>query len=219
VFIRGSRLTRPVLKHLDLRRRDTTEGITIWGSGSNDALYYLLPSQRMTTLTAYKTSRRLPPQSAIDRDLQLSMYHLAAKEVWGIEPERLTLYYLLPGRRMTTTRSGADVDDLRRRIATVAERIEAGKFEPHQNPLCDWCEYQRLCPLFRHQYEKQEGDPAPRPLTANREGDEGGGERLDRPPAPLRHQHGGSLARGELTSPSADFTVAAEWTRGGIGVG
>ena len=98
----------------------------------------------------YKTNRRLPPQSRIDQDLQLSIYHMAAREIWGIEPERLTLYYLLPGQRMTTVRTPADVDELRRRIAIVAERIEAGKFEPRQNPLCDWCEYQALCPLFRH---------------------------------------------------------------------
>jgi CRISPR/Cas system-associated exonuclease Cas4 (RecB family) len=110
----------------------------------------------------YKTNRRLPPQARIDRDLQLSVYHLAAKEVWGVEPERLTLYYLLPGQRMTTARTSRDVDELRRRIATVAERIAAGMFEPKPNPLCDWCEYQRLCPLFRHRYEKEQGDPAPR---------------------------------------------------------
>jgi putative RecB family exonuclease len=113
----------------------------------------------------YKTNRRLPPQARIDRDLQLSVYHLAAREVWGIEPERLTLYYLLPGQRMTTVRTQADVDELRRRIAVVAERIAAGKFEPRQNPLCDWCEYQPLCPLFRHKHEKEQGDPAPR-MTA-----------------------------------------------------
>jgi RecB family exonuclease len=110
----------------------------------------------------YKTNRRLPPQARIDADLQLSVYHLAAKEVWGIEPERLTLYYLLPGQRMTTTRTPAHVDELRRRIATVAERIAAGKFEARQNPLCDWCEYQPLCPLFRHRFEREQGDPAPR---------------------------------------------------------
>ncbi|HSL15712.1 MAG TPA: PD-(D/E)XK nuclease family protein [Actinomycetota bacterium] len=110
----------------------------------------------------YKTNRRLPPQARIDQDLQLSVYHLAAREVWGIEPERLTLYYLLPGQRMSTSRTSRDVDELRRRIGTVAERIAAGMFEPRQNPLCDWCEYQRLCPLFRHAYEKQDGDPAPR---------------------------------------------------------
>ena len=107
----------------------------------------------------YKTNRRLPPQSRIDQDLQLSIYHMAAREIWGIEPERLTLYYLLPGQRMTTVRTPADVDELRRRIAIVAERIEAGKFEARQNPLCDWCEYQALCPLFRHRYEKAAGRP------------------------------------------------------------
>ncbi len=109
----------------------------------------------------YKTNRRLPPQAQVDRDLQLSVYHLAAKKVWGIEPDRLTLYYLLPGQRLSTSRTSADVDELRRRIATVAARIEAGKFEPRQNPLCDWCDFQRLCPLYRHRFEREDGDPAP----------------------------------------------------------
>jgi putative RecB family exonuclease len=110
----------------------------------------------------YKTNRRLPPQARIDQDLQLSIYHMAAREIWGIEPERLTLYYLLPGQRMTTVRTPKDMDELRRRIGVVAERIGAGMFEPRQNPLCDWCEYQALCPLFRHRYEREQGDPAPR---------------------------------------------------------
>jgi putative RecB family exonuclease len=110
----------------------------------------------------YKTSRRLPPKAVVDRDLQLSLYYLAAKEIWGIEPERLTLYYLLPGQRMTTFRTPADADELRRRIATVAERIEARMFEPRPNPLCDWCDFQHVCPLFRHKFEREQGDPAPR---------------------------------------------------------
>jgi putative RecB family exonuclease len=110
----------------------------------------------------YKTSRRLPPKAVIDRDLQLSLYYLAAKRIWGIEPERLTLYYLLPGERMSTFRTPADEEDLRRRIATVAERIAAGKFEPRPNPLCDWCDFQQVCPLFRHKFERERGDPAPR---------------------------------------------------------
>jgi len=110
----------------------------------------------------YKTNRRLPPLSRVERDLQLSIYHLAAREVWGIDPERLTLYYLLPGQRMTTSRTPEDVEELRARIATVAERIGAGKFEPRENPLCDWCDYQAMCPIFRHLFERQDGDPTPR---------------------------------------------------------
>jgi RecB family exonuclease len=110
----------------------------------------------------YKTNRRLPPLSRVERDLQLSIYHLAAREIWGIEPERLTLYFLLPGQRMTTMRTSEDSDELRRRIAVVAERIDAGKFEARENPLCDWCDFQRVCPLFRHRFEREESDPTPR---------------------------------------------------------
>jgi RecB family exonuclease len=109
----------------------------------------------------YKTNRRLPPMARVEKDLQLSIYYLAAREVWGIDPERLTLYFLLPGQRMTTTRTPADADELRRRIAIVAERVDAGKFEPRENPLCGWCDYQHLCPVFRHRFEKEGGDPTP----------------------------------------------------------
>ena len=106
----------------------------------------------------YKTSRRLPPKRVIEEDLQLSIYALAAREVWGIEPERLTLYYLLPGQRMTTTRSPARLDELRGKVASVAERIEAGRFEARENRLCDWCDFQARCPVFRHRYE-EDGPP------------------------------------------------------------
>jgi putative RecB family exonuclease len=107
----------------------------------------------------YKTNRRLPAQAQIDGDLQLSLYALAAREVWGIEPERLTLYYLLPGQRMSTARSPAELDEVRRRVARVAERIEAGRFEPRENALCGWCDFQRLCPIFRHKYEREMSPP------------------------------------------------------------
>lgn len=107
----------------------------------------------------YKTNRRLPPRKRIDRDLQLTLYYLAAREVWGIEPERLTLYFLIPGERMSTTRTPADAEDALRRIASVAERIEASHFEPRENPLCRWCDFQPICPLFRHGFEPE---PAPR---------------------------------------------------------
>jgi putative RecB family exonuclease len=103
----------------------------------------------------YKTNRRLPPRSVIERDLQLAIYALAAREVWGIEPERLTLYYLLPNQRMSTTKTPQQLDELRRRIGTVAERIEAGMFAPRENRLCGWCEFQARCPLFRHRDERE----------------------------------------------------------------
>jgi putative RecB family exonuclease len=143
---------------LEFRFEIEVEGVTI--SGVIDRMDRL-PGGGYEIID-YKTNRRLPPRSRVNSDLQLSIYHLAAREVWGIEPERLTLYYLLPGQRMTTSRNVADVDALRRRIAAVAERIEHGLFEPRENPLCGWCDYRHVCPLFRHRDEP--GDP-PSPIA------------------------------------------------------
>ncbi|MGH2722812.1 MAG: RecB family exonuclease [Actinomycetota bacterium] len=140
---------------LEFRFRIDVEGVTL--TGVIDRMDRL-PGGGYEIID-YKTNRRLPPKGRVDRDLQLSLYHLAAREVWGIEPERLTLYYLLPGQRMSTSRSPADIDDLRRRVATVAERIAAERFEPRENPLCGWCDYQHLCPLFRHRYERDHTPP------------------------------------------------------------
>jgi len=33
---------------------------------------------------------------------------------------------------------------------SLAQKEE--KFDPKPNPLCDWCEYQRFCPLFKHKF-------------------------------------------------------------------
>jgi RecB family exonuclease len=104
----------------------------------------------------YKTSRRLPPRRYVENDLQLSIYYLAAWEVWGVIPERLTLYFLLPGQPMTVTRSREDLDATRARIAEVAAGIRAGAFQPKENRLCGWCDYQAHCPLFAHRFTREE---------------------------------------------------------------
>src|SRR5207245_1368876 len=35
-----------------------------------------------------------------------------------------------------------------------ASRIRAGAFEPRENALCNWCDYQERCPLFAHQFAR-----------------------------------------------------------------
>jgi RecB family exonuclease len=105
----------------------------------------------------YKTSRRLPPLRYVERDLQLSVYYLAAWEIWGIRPDRLTLYFLLPGQPLTSTRTPADLPALRDRIARVADGIRAGEYAPRENPLCNWCDFRAQCPLFAHETARKAG--------------------------------------------------------------
>ncbi len=100
----------------------------------------------------YKTNRRLPPRRIVERDLQLSIYYLAAQEVWGITPSLVSMYYLLPGQKISATRTPEDVAATRERIAAVAAQIAAGEFPATENRLCNWCDYQAKCPLFAHKF-------------------------------------------------------------------
>ena len=106
----------------------------------------------------YKTNRRLPPLSRIQQDLQLSIYYLAAWEVWGIRPDKLTLYFLLPGQPLSSVRTPDDSAAVRDRIVKVAQQIRAGHFEPRDNPLCNWCDFQPRCPLYASQYREEPAD-------------------------------------------------------------
>jgi RecB family exonuclease len=103
----------------------------------------------------FKTNRRLPPLEKLQQDLQLSIYHLAARETWGIEAEKLTFYFLLANQKMTTSRTREQIADALKQIARVASGIQAENFEPRENPLCPWCDYQERCPLFTHKHSPE----------------------------------------------------------------
>lgn len=107
----------------------------------------------------YKTSRRLPSLTTVEQSLQLSMYHLAARETWGIEPSTLTLYFVVHGQPLSTPgRTEAQIQAVRRHVVTIAERIDARRFEPKTSKLCDYCDYQPICPAFRSAGERRRGE-------------------------------------------------------------
>lgn len=108
----------------------------------------------------YKTNRRLPPRRVVEQDLQLSIYFLAAQQVWGITPSAVTLYYLLPGERITTTRTQADAAATLERIAEAGAGIARGDFRPRPNRLCDWCDFRARCPLFSPPEDRADADVA-----------------------------------------------------------
>ncbi|MDI6689643.1 MAG: PD-(D/E)XK nuclease family protein [Actinomycetota bacterium] len=105
----------------------------------------------------YKTSRRLPPRSKVESDLQLSIYHLAAQKIWGIEPEKLTLYFLIPNEKISTSRTREDVEETKDIMRQVVKAIKLGEFEPRENTLCPWCDFQAHCPLRKHKFLKGDG--------------------------------------------------------------
>lgn len=112
----------------------------------------------------YKTTKKMPSQDAVDKDLQLSVYHMGVSNRWPslIQEGRLiktSLYFLKHGEKLSTLRAAEHLAETKENIIKTIEDINKSrvveKFEPHPNPLCDWCEYQRHCPLYKHKFVEE----------------------------------------------------------------
>lgn len=109
----------------------------------------------------YKTTKKMPSQEAVDKDLQLSVYHMGIANRWpslinGKRPVKVSLYYLKHGEKLSSARTPEHLEatkaDIIKNIEIIQQAAKAEKFEPRANPLCNWCEYQRQCPLFKHKF-------------------------------------------------------------------
>ena len=100
----------------------------------------------------YKTAKNLPNQEHADEDWQLALYELAIRREWpDTKDVRLKWHYVRHGKTLTSIR---DVTARERLLNEVTATISAIKhdheFAPNPGPLCDWCEYRDLCPVFAH---------------------------------------------------------------------
>lgn len=107
----------------------------------------------------YKTTKKMPSQEKVDNDLQLSVYLKAfltryPKEIENLEKVKVSLYYLKHGVKLTSTRTVEQLQKSERLFLDTIKIIEAGKFEPAVSPLCDWCGYQNLCPMWKHKFKE-----------------------------------------------------------------
>ena len=105
----------------------------------------------------YKTTKKMPSQEKVDNDLQLSIYLKAfldryPKEAEHLETITVSLYYLKHGVKLSSTRTREQLERIDQEFLAVIKSIEEGKFEPLLSPLCDWCGYQKICPLWKHKF-------------------------------------------------------------------
>jgi putative RecB family exonuclease len=109
----------------------------------------------------YKTSRRMPPQENLDDDLQMSIYNLGVIKRWPhlkTENVKLSLYFLKHGEKITTSRSLENLEKTKiliiNLINEIKEKIKNCDFPAFPSPLCEWCGYKPMCPMWKHQFQK-----------------------------------------------------------------
>ena len=105
----------------------------------------------------YKTTRKMPSQDKVDNDIQLSIYLKAflaryPKEIDRLDQITVSLYYLKHGVKLSSKRSKEQLETLEKTFLDVIHSIEEEKFDPILSPLCDWCGYQKICPLWKHKF-------------------------------------------------------------------
>ncbi|HEY1697952.1 MAG TPA: PD-(D/E)XK nuclease family protein [Polyangiaceae bacterium] len=98
----------------------------------------------------YKTNRQLFTTGEVAESLQLSLYAIAARELWPWA-DTIELQYdmLRHNARQRTSRTEAELDAARQYIQVIGERTEADTaFAPRPNPNCVYCDHRTQCDAF-----------------------------------------------------------------------
>lgn len=100
----------------------------------------------------YKTGERVPSQREADKDMQLTIYALAAVSIkekpFGIKPEnvKLSFYYLDKGEKVTTQRTKEQLEKAKEDILKIKREIEKSDFKCSGHMFCqNKCEYSLMC--------------------------------------------------------------------------
>jgi len=99
----------------------------------------------------YKTGANVPEEKDLKNNLQLSLYALAATEVKDPllykRPEDvvLSLFFLEENKKITTTRTREQLEEVKEILLQKAEEIMQSDFICNKSSFCFNCEYKMLC--------------------------------------------------------------------------
>jgi DNA helicase-2/ATP-dependent DNA helicase PcrA len=93
----------------------------------------------------YKTGKPRDEAKA-KKEIQLSVYALAAREVFDWNPARLTLHFLQSNKPVSATRDEKQLKKVRAEIQEAAADIRAGEFPAKPGFPCRFCDYESICP-------------------------------------------------------------------------
>ncbi|MCR4306926.1 MAG: PD-(D/E)XK nuclease family protein, partial [Candidatus Yonathbacteria bacterium] len=126
------------------------------------------PTGDVYEIIDYKTGKKMPSQEMLEDDLQLGLYSMALKDRWPTLPAehiQTSLYFLKHNEKISAAHSDEKLERVRGRILAIIKeiekRMESGLFEPTPGPLCNWCGFRPICPMWSHEYKNKEERQAP----------------------------------------------------------
>jgi DNA helicase-2/ATP-dependent DNA helicase PcrA len=101
--------------------------------------------EKIIEIVDYKTGKPKTDAQA-KKDLQLSVYALAAREVFGEQVARLVFYNMQDNKFVAATRDAKQLARAEEDIQEVAAEIRAGHFPVKMGYACKACEFRLICP-------------------------------------------------------------------------
>ena len=98
----------------------------------------------------YKTGKPKKDSEA-KKDLQLSLYAIAAREILELNPVRLVFHYLQNNERQETTRDAKQLAEAQDAVQETAADIRAGEFAANPGFQCRGCAYRPICPAHEEE--------------------------------------------------------------------
>jgi RecB family exonuclease len=92
----------------------------------------------------YKTHAKIWEQERVDKDLQLSFYVYACKNVFGFDPDEISVYFLSENKKIYTKRSRSEISDAVDIAVETAENVAAENFDPDVSK-CQMCGFKLKC--------------------------------------------------------------------------
>jgi putative RecB family exonuclease len=106
----------------------------------------------------YKTNRKVKNRQRVAGSLQLSIYALACRHLYGRLPATVSLDFVVPGVEVRVDVDDLDLEGAREAVLATAAAVRAEQYEPTPNPLCDWCDFRSICPAWGPGDEEHLGD-------------------------------------------------------------
>jgi DNA helicase II / ATP-dependent DNA helicase PcrA len=97
-------------------------------------------------LIDYKTGRSKTADE-LQRDVQLSIYQMGARQAWGLETSAHSYYYVMTAEKVPVAHSDEELDRVRATIEEIGEGISRQDFQPTpSHEICSFCDFRILCP-------------------------------------------------------------------------
>lgn len=98
------------------------------------------------TVVDYKTSKKAAPLNELKKDMQLLVYALAVKDLYGGGPLKVGNWFLRTNEKVFFEPENQAIEAMQTEIADMASKIKAAVFEPKKGSWeCTQCDYGCLC--------------------------------------------------------------------------